>query len=603
MGLMLLIGLMHVASVTSILPFMAVVGNPEIVETNRWINLAYDGLGFTSTTSFLVFLGCVMLAAIICVNAVSALGVWLNARFTWALNVHISKSLLAKYLSQPYLFFVSRNSSEFANAVLQETQQFTKGYVTHLLLLLTKAVTIVCIFLLVVVVDPLVAVTAIVFFGGLYAAIYFYFRKRLSRIGRKRLAANRARFKSVNEAFGTVKENKILQRERYFVQGYEIPARKMARLEVRKLLISKIPHYILEGLAFGGMVALVLYFLVTRGGVAEILPILSLYAFASYRIMPALQQAFASFSHLRFSQAVVDLIHRDMTAAFGVPLAAGTNVLEKEVSESRQKRGAQVQSDALKPTAEALPFARSIEMRDLSFNYPGASRAALREVGLTIPYNRSVAFCGPTGSGKTTAIDIILGLLEPDTGGLYVDGVEIKAENRRAWQRNLGYVPQSIYLSDNTIMQNIAFGISPKEIDCQAVERAARIANIAGFIEQELPQRYETLVGERGVRLSGGQRQRIGIARALYHDPKVLVLDEATSALDGATEEAVMQAIRQVAQAKTVILIAHRLTTVKDCDTIFLLEHGRLIASGSYADLIENSRPFQKMARQSVPVG
>ncbi len=603
LGVMLLIGLMQVASVTSVLPFMAVVGNPEVIETNRWINMVYEGLGFTSNLSFLIFLGLVMLTSILCLNAVSIFSVWLNARFTWALNVHISRSLLAKYLSQPYLFFVSRNSSEFSHAVLQETQYFTNGYVTPLLQVIAKGVTIISLFTLVFLVDPLVATLAIFVFGGLYLAIYSYFRKKLGQIGHQRVEANRKRYKSVSEAFGSVKENKILQREGHFVRSYDTPSRLMGKLEVTLQLIGRIPHLVLETLAFGGMIALVLYFLVSRGGVGEILPILSLYAFASYRIMPALQTIFKTFTQLRSSQAVLDLIYRDMTAPLGAALAIDPEEIPYDELDKKTVVVPESQRDLLKPESRILPFQSTIELRDLTFNYPEAPRPALKNVSLSIPFNRSVAFCGPTGSGKTTAVDIILGLLEPSAGALLVDGVRITPENRRQWQRNLGYVPQSIYLSDSTITENIAFGIPRKEIDHAAVEQAARIANIADFIESELPLGYETLVGERGVRLSGGQRQRIGIARALYHDPSVLVLDEATSALDGATEEAVMQAVKQVAEAKTVILIAHRLSTVKDCDTIFLLDHGRLVMTGTYEDLMKNSKSFQRMARQPTPVG
>lgn len=574
-----MIGVMQVTSVVSILPFLAVLSTPEIVETNRWLNMAYEGLGFTSTHQFLIVLGFLVLVSVILVNALCALGIWMRMRFAWSLNVQISRDLLAKYLSQPYLFFVGRNSSEFANTILAETNRFTSGFTLPLLEFTTKTVTVACLFILVLIIEPAVAMVATIVFGGIYATIYFVLRRKMGIIGAERLAANKLRFKSVQEAFGTLKETKLLQREEYFVERYNIPTRTVGRLTVSEEVISEMPRFALEALAFGGVVILVIFFLLTRGDVNQFLPLLGLYALAGYRIMPALQGAFVAFSKLRFNQPVVELIYRDLTDGQTPSFSSGVTASTQAVP------------------GERLSFKRAIELRNVSFCYPNASRPALTDVTLAIPFKQTVAFCGSTGAGKTTAADIILGLLEPDAGGLFVDAQPVSAEKRRFWQRNIGYVPQSIYLADNTIAQNIAYGVSQEHIDWNRIKESARIANIAEFIETELPDQYDTVVGERGVRLSGGQRQRIGIARALYNDPEVLVLDEATSALDGITEEAVMEAVRNVGGAKTVIIIAHRLTTVRDCDQIFLLEGGRISASGSYDELISSSRKFRRMAQ------
>lgn len=578
LGVMIVIGIMQVTSVVSILPFLAVLSTPEIVETNRWLNMAYDGMGFTSPHQFLIVLGCLVLVGVILVNALCALGIWMRMRFAWSLNVQISGDLLAKYLSQPYIFFVGRNSSEFANTILAETNRFTSGFTLPLLEFTTKIVTVVCLFLLVLIIEPVVAIVATLVFGGIYATIYFVLRRKMGVIGAERLAANKLRFQSVQEAFGTIKETKLLQHEKYFVERYNIPTRAMGRLTVSEEVISEMPRFALEALAFGGIVILVIFFLLTRGGVHQFLPLLGLYALAGYRIMPALQGAFVAFSKLRFNQPVVELIHRDLTD--GQIPSSSSGVTSPQVFRD-----------------DRLSFKYAIELRNVSFSYPNASRPALTNISIKIPCKQTVGFCGSTGAGKTTAADIILGLLEPDSGGLFVDAQPISAEHRRSWQRNIGYVPQNIYLADSTIAQNIAYGVPQEQIDWNRIKRSARVANIAEFIEMELPDQYDTVVGERGVRLSGGQRQRIGIARALYHDPEVLVLDEATSALDGITEKAVMEAVRNVGGAKTVIIIAHRFTTVRDCDQIFLLEAGRISASGSYDELISSSRKFRRMAQ------
>lgn len=254
-------------------------------------------------------------------------------------------------------------------------------------------------------------------------------------------------------------------------------------------------------------------------------------------------------------------------------------------------------TDAVPP----LEFKDRIELRDVVYYYPNTSTPAVNKLNLDIKSKTTVGFVGVTGSGKTTTVDIILGLLSPTKGQLIVDGTEINPSNLRSWQKNLGYVPQSIYLTDDTVMRNIAFGIRDRDIDSKAVERAAQIANLHDFIMHDLPDGYNTVVGERGVRLSGGQRQRIGIARALYNDPKVLIFDEATSALDGITENAIMEAIQNISRKKTIIMIAHRLTTVQECDVIYMLEQGKVTARGTYSELIESSSQFRRMANVSNP--
>jgi ABC-type multidrug transport system fused ATPase/permease subunit len=331
-------------------------------------------------------------------------------------------------------------------------------------------------------------------------------------------------------------------------------------------------------MAFGGILLIVLYFVGTdHGSSSQMIPLLALYAFAGYRLLPALQQIFSGITTVRFSAAALEVLHRDLTEERG---DADPELVLKR-SEGRQP----------------LPFCRAIELRNVSFCYSGVQEPAIKGINLTIDRNTSIGLVGATGSGKTTTVDLILGLLPLASGKMLADGVEINGDTLANWQRNLGYVPQQIYLCDDTITRNIAFGVPDHEIDMAAVTRAARIANLHGFIEKELPEGYETIIGERGVRLSGGQRQRIGIARALYRDPAVLIMDEATSALDGITEESVMDALRALSGEKTIIMIAHRLTTVKDCDIIYHMEHGHIVNQGSYDELLGSSAWFQAAAR------
>ena len=305
---------------------------------------------------------------------------------------------------------------------------------------------------------------------------------------------------------------------------------------------------------------MILYKMTQTGNFNNYLPIISLYVFAGYRLMPALQQIYSSLTQLTFVGPSIDKLNNDIKSLKPLNLNHDEDV---------------------------LTFNKEINLHYVHYNYPNTSRTALKDINLTIPLKSTVGLVGSTGCGKTTTVDIILGLLEPQKGTLEVDGKVITKQNTRAWQRSIGYVPQHIYLSDDTIMANIAFGVEPKEINQEMIKKVSKIANLHQFVIDELPKQYQTIIGERGVRLSGGQRQRIGIARALYHNPKVLILDEATSALDNQTEQAVMKAINNLNKKITIIIIAHRLNTVKNCDIIYKLDKGQLISQGTYNEIFQ----------------
>jgi ABC-type multidrug transport system fused ATPase/permease subunit len=332
-----------------------------------------------------------------------------------------------------------------------------------------------------------------------------------------------------------------------------------------------LPRFAFETIAFGAILLIAVYLIAMRRDMSAVIPVISLYAFAGYRMMPAFQHIYAGITQIRFHSGALDLLSEDLARTAPLP----------------------------PESTPALPFQREIVLRDVSFAYPQTS-AALRTVSLSIRANTTVAVVGASGAGKTTLIDVLLGLLRPQTGDIRVDGVDIDNSNVRAWQRNIGYVPQQIYLVDDSVAANIALGVPPEHIDRAAVEHAARIANLHDFIIGSLPNHYDTVIGERGIRLSGGQRQRIGIARALYADPSVLVLDEATSALDGVTESAIMEALGALAHKKTIVIIAHRLSTVEKCDVIYLMNEGRVVGQGSFAALRRESPLFQKMTAASA---
>ena len=572
----LLTALFQTLGVVSILPFMSIVMQPEIIESNKWMNWLYNSLDFNSINSFIIFIGILMLLIIIIGNSTSALATWLKVRFVWRKNHNISSALLKKYLSMPYVYFLTQNTADLSKNILSEAGVLTNGFMLPLIEIVIKGFVVIGILSMLLFANVYITMLSAIILGGSYTLIYLYFRRKLKINGARRLKESKMRFKSAGEALGGIKDIKVMRREVFFYHKYFRHSREFSNLYAWNALVGQMPRYFIETIAFGGIVTLVLYFITTTGNANEVIPMISFFVFATYRLIPALQVVFTSFTKIRFSQTTVNKIIEDLSekGEFSVQFL----VHEKE-------------------PINPLPFNTSLQLKEISYNYPNTNEPVIHDLNLLIHHNTSIGLVGPTGAGKTTLVDILLGLLTPQKGEFSVDGVKINENNILNWQKNLGYVPQYIYLSDDTIMNNIAFGIPGEKIDRKTVEHVARISNLHDFIVSELPNGYETIVGERGIRLSGGERQRVGIARALYHDPEVLVLDEATSSLDGITESAVLEAVNNVAKLKTVIIIAHRLTTVKDCDIIYLIDKGKITAQGTYDELMNSSASFRAMAK------
>ena len=554
----LVMAFLEMISIASVLPFLSVAADPGKIQSNPWLSWAYESFGFTSTNGFLLALAGAALAMLILSNVWIAATNWAETRFTRGRHHGFSVRLLRRYLAQSYVFFLRRNSADLAKNILSEVNH-AAGALMSTLALTAKTLVALAIITLLVVFDPWVALFVTVVLGGAYGAIYLYTRHLLRRLGKERVAANGARYKVASEAFGAIKDVKLLGKEDVLVAQFTGPSRRFNNCQATVSLISNMPRHLFDVLAFGGILVIAIFLILRGEALEEAIPVLGLYAFAGYRLMPALQQIFGSYTRLKFGAPAVENVHRELTEA-----APGRRAKTKAVR--RRSNGSHTQ---------ILPLTSRLELDGITFVYPGAHKPALRDVTLTVEAKTTVGIVGATGSGKTTLVDVILGLLRAQIGVIRVDGVALTDANLRAWQNGLGYVPQHIYLSDDTITRNIAFGIPDAQIDHDAVERAARGANIHGFIAQELPEGYATAVGERGIRLSGGQRQRLGIARALYHCPSLLVLDEATSALDYDTEAAVMEAIHGLAGETTIIMITHRLAiTGRNCDALYQVEDG-----------------------------
>ena len=570
--MILIMAIFEMIGVASILPFMAVLTNPEIIETNVILSTAFETssiFGVETTQQFLFFLGIVVFVLLVLSLTFKALTIFTQLRFTSICQYSIARRLVEGYLYQPYSWFLNRHSADLGKTILSEVGQVISKGLGPMINLINQIVLVSALLILLILTDPKLTLIVGFTIGGIYWSIYKLTKSIISHMGQDRLKANQWLFTVVSEAFGATKEVKLGGLEKVYTNRFSGPAKTLTHNSAMFGLISQLPRYFLEAIVFGGMLLVVLYLISQSGTFVSAIPMVALYAFAGYRLMPAMQQIYISATALRFVRPSVDAMYKDMKG---------------------------LQSSQVQTSHEILPLKKSINLKNISYKYPKSSKTAIKNIQLNILAHSCIGIVGATGCGKTTTVDIILGLLEAQQGKLEVDGKEIDDHNRRSWQRTIGYVPQNIFLSDDTVAANIAFGIDPKKINQEDVERAAKIANLHEFVNDELPNQYQTTIGERGVRLSGGQRQRIGIARALYHNPQVLILDEATSALDNLTEQAVMEAVNNIGNDITIIMIAHRLSTVKECDTIFLLDKGELKAKGSFQELIKDNDYFRAVA-------
>ena len=467
------------------------------------------------------------------------------------------------------MLLLGRHSPDRGKTILSEVTLVVNGPITAAMRLLANGVMLALLVVFLFAMEPLAALGGVVIFGGTYGLIFLATRVKLTRMGKGRVEANKAQFQIIHEAMAGIKNVKIRGLERSYLERFRIPSHANARQQAGLALISELPRQLLEVIAFGGMVLFVLWLLARNDGViGDIVPILGVYAFAAARMFPTIQQLFSAISEIRFGKPALDQLHRELLQGTGARLPEGQ--------------------------AKPIPLRETLELDRVTFAFPNAERAALRELSLVIKANTTVGIVGSTGAGKTTCVDLILGLLSPQSGALRVDGTVIDEDNVRGWQKSVGYVPQEIFLIDDTVAANIAFGVPRDEIDIEAVRAAARVAELDEFV-MTLPQGYATEVGERGARLSGGQRQRIGIARALYSNPDILVFDEATSALDNLTERAIMAAIGALGHSKTIVVIAHRLSTVRHCDMVYLLRDGRVEAADHYEGLVAKNDHFRAL--------
>jgi ABC-type multidrug transport system fused ATPase/permease subunit len=566
----LVASLFETASVASILPFMAIVMDPSILTEYRWAEELLTSLGLHTQQAAIIAAGVLTVLVLGIGNVVTAANLWLQTRYLASARRDLATELFTGYLYLPYSFHIQRDTSSLGRVLGGDVESAIGGFLASLLSVISKGLSGIVLITLIVVVDPLVALGTVLVLGCGYMLVYRLIRIKQVTLGAKMVQASTTVGRTALEGLSGIKELRVLGRENASTVEYNKSMTELMATQASNSLASAMPRYVIEVFAYAGIVAVTLAFVLKGEGTAAI-PSLALYALAGNRLVPIFQQLFAAAITIKYHTRAVESLEADLA----IVRNRQTNTDENEIS--------------------ALAFKTQIQLTGLSFKYPNADRLALNNITLTIPQNQSIGLVGKTGSGKTTLADVLLGLYPPASGEIKIDGVALNSQNERAWRKRVGYVPQTVFLTNASIEKNIALGMAEEQIDSEAVRRAARMAQAEEFINQ-LPDGYGTIVGERGVKLSGGQRQRLGIARALYHNPDVLVFDEATSALDGMTEDAVMQAVQDLSQERTMILIAHRLRTVQACDRIVMLDSGVIVADGPYEELVSTSELFRRLA-------
>ena len=548
-----------------VLPVAMFLVDPRHVMAMPAVRTVERFLGISSGRDFAVALALMLLVVIGAKAVVVSRGYRRQFGFLYRLQKDLSDRLLAGYMAAPYAFHLTRNSTDLLKNVRGEIPVLTDGVLLPGLQLISELVVSLAVFGLLMAVSPGLTLGIGIVLGAAFAVVFRATRMRSERLGRARQDALTSMFRHAATGLSAIKDLTVLDRQDRLLSQHEQATRRYSEASAAQMVTVHMPRLAIEGLAFAGLIGILLYaeWILRRPQAA--IPLMAMYAMAVFRLMPSLTKMLNAAMSIRFNRATIAIVAQALT----------------EVAPTGDEETASV----------ALPFSREITLCNFSYSYPGSARHALEGVDLTITKGSAVAFVGPSGAGKSTLADVLLGLLQGN-GDVLVDGEPLAPGAMKAWRRQIGYVPQQVYLADDTVAANVAFGVAEHEIDRKAVTRALTTAQLMDFVA-ELPTGIDTEIGDRGARLSGGQRQRLGIARALYHDPAVLVLDEATSALDGPTETDLVAAITALARHKTLIVIAHRLSTVACCDQVVLLEGGRVVARGVFAELARQHAFFQ----------
>lgn len=562
---------LEVVGIGLIFAFMNVILDPNLIQENQYLQMAYHQFGFSENASFIFAAGIFLTLLLVAKNLIAFGILWASAHFAVGKIHTLSTYLLKTYVYQPYQILMQKNSSELQRNILDETQYMVMNILFPMFLLFAEVATICLIAGFLFWQYPITTMVLLGVFCFTYGIYFFFVRRLLERLGHKRFKANKERFQYASEAFGGIEALTVSGHQDYFVNRYSQVAKVFASGMAWSQIMNHSPRLIMEIFGFVTIMGLILYHLAAGTEMVHVIPILVLYAAAGYRLMPAFSRVTTACTQMRFHKRAFEVLYPDLM----------TRPYPKEEQNFANDN--------------PVNFKEEISFQNVHFTYPGSDHEAIQNINLIIPKNKAIAIVGKSGAGKSTVINMLLGLLEPTKGHIYIDGVEYNNETKNVWRPLIGYVPQEIFLADDTIAKNIAFGVEKENVDMELVQQAASMAQIHRFIKNELQDGYQTLVGERGARLSGGQIQRIGIARALYRQPQILIMDEATSALDNITECALADTMKTLTDSITVVTIAHHLLTIKDSDHVYMIERGEIIAEGTFDQLSQQSESFNAM--------
>lgn len=555
--LVIVAAIFETVSIGLIVPFVEVITNPKSIVENKLLFYFYKLFNFQSFNLYTVILVGGFIGIFLLKNLYLLFFQYFQNKTILDQQVKLSQKLFREYLTKPYSFHLERNTASLHRNVNGEVSKIFQGIVMAGINLLTELLIITCVLILLIFTAPVATITAAVLLISSVAVFFKVFRKKISELGMEQRKVSAELIKWVNQGLGASKEVKVSGKETFFVNEYNKHSKIKAKNSLYMNMLDQLPRLFLETILVSVVLITMLIVIFQQTNTSQLVSTMALYAMAAFRLLPSINRVIAMVTAIKYNQPALLAIYEDLFL----------NKDKQSVEKNHQRND-------LSFDGKVKAFKESITLNDVSFRYPNQKDFSIKDVSINIPIGKSVAFIGESGSGKTTIVDIILGLFETERGEVLIDGKKL-CEKKMLWQQKIGYIPQSIFLSDDTIRNNIAFGIGSQHIDDKEVWRALEQAQLKSFVES-LPDKLDTSVGEGGVRLSGGQRQRIGIARALYNNPEILFMDEATSALDGETEKEIMKAIDSLKGEKTLIIIAHRISTIRNCDLVFKVSSGRV---------------------------
>ena len=568
-GIVILNSFLEILGVASILPFISLVSNNDIILENNIFSKVYIYFNFSDVNEFILFSGFFVLLLLLISSFSAIVTTVLLSNFANQITAQISIRLFKHYVNQKWLYHLNTSSSYIINNLSQECSRVTGGIADPTMQMISRICFAIPMSLGIFIVNPLVATCGLLIFLFSYFIIYKTIRKKVFNNGIIVSKSSAEKFKVINETFGGIKNVILSNVGMYFMDKFNTQSFASAKATALNTILLRIPKYLIEFLAFGFTVILIIFLNShNKGNFVSVIPQLAFFTLAGYKLLPSFQQIYMNISSIKTNISAL-------------------NSIEKDLQNSTEKK------EIYKENKESFNNFKNIILKDLNFSFKKRKKFQITNLNLNINANSIVGIAGQSGSGKSTIANLILGLLEPTSGEIKIDGKVLDYRNMKSWQKNIGYVPQSIFLCEGSLKENIAFGIDYKNIDNELVEKAVKLAELSSFINT-LPEYLDTNLGERGVQLSGGQQQRVGIARALYHDPNILIFDEATSSLDENTEKNIMNAIDKFSGLKTIIIIAHRINTLKKCDNIFLIEQGRVVDEMNFESLLKKNTNFIK---------